>query len=61
MISLLDKTETHFDTVEVHNWVSLIYCGFNLYLVISRLTHEENVGVCDHEITQIMKFAETRF
>ena len=51
MISLLDKTETRFDTVEVHNWVSLIYCGFNLYLVISRLTHEENVGVCDHEIT----------
>ena len=30
----------------------------NSYLVIITLIHEERLGVCDHEITQIMQFAE---
>ena len=27
-------------TVKGHNWVSLTYCDFNLYLVITRLIHK---------------------
>ena len=29
------------------------------YFVITRLIHEENLGVCDHEITEIMQYTET--
>ena len=48
-------------TVKCHNLVSLTYCDFNLYLVIRRLIDEKRLGVYDHEITQIMQFAETGF
>ena len=48
-------------TVKGYNWVSLTYGGFNPYLVITRLIHEERLGVCDHEITQIKQFAQISF
>ena len=53
-----ETTFTQF-TVKGHNWVSLGYCDFNSYLAIARLIHEENLGVCDHEITQMKQFVET--
>ena len=31
-------------TVKGHNWVSLTYCDFNLYLAITRLIHKERLG-----------------
>ena len=46
-------------TVKGHNWVSLTYCDFDSYLVITRLVHKERLDLCNHEITQTMQFAET--
>ena len=39
---------TYFDTVNGHNWVSLTYCDIISYLVITRLIHEERLGVLGH-------------
>ena len=51
LINLPDKTENSLClkqfTVKGHNWVSLTYCGFNLYLVITRLIHNSK-GLDSH-------------
>ena len=31
------------------------------YLIITTLMHEEKLVVCDHEITQIIQFADASF
>ena len=54
-----DKLTLAQFTVKGHNWVSLTYCDFNSYLVITRFIHEERLGVCDHEITPLTIFYET--
>ena len=54
-----DKLSLAQFTVKGHNWVSLTYCDFNSYSVITRFIHEERLGVCDHEITPLTIFYGT--
>ena len=61
---LPSKTEYpfwHSYSVMGHNWASVTYCEFNYNLVITRLTHEQRLGVCGHEIKQIMEFAKNMY
>ena len=51
-----DKLSLAQFAVKGHNWVSLTYCDFNSYSVITRFIHEERLGVCDHEITPLTIF-----
>ena len=48
-------------TFKDHNWANLTNCDFNSYLVITRMIDKQSLGVCDHEITQIMQFSKTSF
>ena len=41
--------------VKGHNWLSLAYCAFN------SLVHKESLGMCNHEITQIMQFVKLNY
>ena len=38
----------------------MTYCDFNSYLIITGLIQEESLGVCDHEITQIILISTQR-
>ena len=38
-----------------------MYCDFNSNLVKTRFMHEESLGMCDYETTQILQFFETGF
>ena len=49
-------------TVKCHNWwVTLTYCDYNPFLVITRFIHEKRLGVRDHKITKTMQFAKTMY
>ena len=55
------KWNWHGYSATGHNWVSLEYYNFNLYLAITRLIHEERLVVCDHEIIKVKQIAETMY
>ena len=42
-------------------WHIVLFWHFDWYLLITTLIHEERLGVCDQEMTQIVQFAKMMY